>query len=149
MQADSAARTVFQFGYDAADQLTTAINQTTDATPTVLKRFAYAYDSAGNRTSEQIDDVVTSANHDGLNRLASQQSGGALLFNGTLSEPASVTIQGKPVTVDSNNRFNGSFAGTEWGRSTFIVIAATDGSGNQSSATLVPKWDARQPRLRR
>ena len=52
-QADSGAPTVQRFGYDAADQLTAATNQTMDPTPTVLKRFAYAYDPAGNRTSEQ------------------------------------------------------------------------------------------------
>jgi RHS repeat-associated protein len=130
---DSAAPTVYQFGYDAADQLTAATNQTTDPTPTVLKRFAYAYDAAGNRTSEQIDDAVTSTSHDALNRLTSQQSGGALLFNGTLSEPASVTIQGQSVTVDATNQFSGSVPAPSG--TTTVVIAATDGSGNQSTAT--------------
>jgi len=38
---------------------------------------------------------VTSANHDALNRLTSQQGGGALVFNGTVSEPGSVTIPGQ------------------------------------------------------
>ena len=132
-QADSAAATVQQFGYDLADELTAATQQTTDPTPTVLKRYAYAFDRAGNRTSEQIDDAVTSANHDALNRLGSQQGGGALVFNGTVSEPASVTIQGKPVTVDSNNRFSGSVPAPNG--TTTVVIAATDGSGNQSTAT--------------
>ena len=132
-QADSAAATVQQFGYDAADQLTAATQQTTDPTPTVLKRYAYAFDPAGNRTSEQIDDAVTSANHDALNRLTSQQGGGALMINGTVSEPGSVTVQGKPVTVDSNNRFRGSVPAPSG--TTTVVIAATDGSGNQSTAT--------------
>jgi len=35
-QADSAAPTVYRFGCDAADQLTAAINQTTDPTPTIV-----------------------------------------------------------------------------------------------------------------
>ena len=96
------------------DQLTAATNQTTDPTPTVLKRFAHAHDAAGNRTSEQIDDAVTSTSHDALNRLTSQQTGGALLFNGTLSEPASVTIRSQSVTVDATNQFSGSALGAEW-----------------------------------
>ena len=76
---------------------------------------------------------MTSANHDALNRLTSQQGGGALVFNGTVSEPGSVTIQGKPVTVDSTNRFRGSVPAPNG--TTTVVIAATDGSGNQSTAT--------------
>ena len=132
-QADSAAPTVYQFGYDRADQLTAATKQTMDPTPAVLKRFVYAYDPAGNRTSEQIDDAVTSASHDTLNRLTSQSAGGPLVFNGTVSEPAVVTIQGKPVTVDATNRFSGSVPAPSG--TTTVVIAATDGSGNQSSAT--------------
>jgi RHS repeat-associated protein len=131
-QADSGVPTVYQFGYDAADQLTAATDQTTDPTPTVLKRFAYAYDRAGNRTSEQIDDAVTSTSHDALNRLASQQSGGGLVFNGTVSEPALVTIQGQSVTVDATNHFSGSVPAPSG--TTTIAIAATDGSGNQSTA---------------
>ena len=132
-QAESAPPTVYQFGYDAADQLTAATKQTTDPTPTVLKRYAYAFHPAGNRTSEQLDDAVTSASYDALNRLTSQQGGGALAFNGTVSEPASVTIQGKPVMVDSTNGFRGSVPAPSG--TTTVVIAATDGSGNLSTAT--------------
>jgi RHS repeat-associated protein len=132
-QANAAAPTTYQFGYDATDQLTEAINQTTDPTPTVLKRFAYAYDAAGNRTNEQIDDAVTSASHDVLDRLTSQPAGGSLVFKGTVSEPASVTVHGKLVKVDSNNRFSGSVPAPSG--TTTVVIAATDGSGNQNTAT--------------
>jgi RHS repeat-associated protein len=132
-QADSAPPTVYQFAYDAADQLVAATNRTTDPTPTVLNRYAYVYDPAGNRTSEQINDGVTSASYDTLNRLTSQQGGGPLLFNGTVSEPASVIIQGTPVTVDSTNRFNGSVPAPSG--TTTVAIVATDGSGNRSTAT--------------
>ena len=104
-QADSAAATVQQFGYDQADQLTAATKQTTDPTPTVLKRYAYAFDPAGNRTSEQVDDRIVSASHDRLNRLTSQTSGGPLRIVGTLNEPGTITVQGKPVTVDTANKF--------------------------------------------
>jgi hypothetical protein len=127
------APTVYQFGYDAADQLTAATNQTTNPAPTLLKRYAYAYDPAANRTSEQIDDAVTSSSYDTLNRLTSQQGGGPLAFNGTVSKPARVIIQGQPVTVDSLNRFSGSVVAPS--RTTRVVIAATDGKGNQSAAS--------------
>jgi hypothetical protein len=35
---------------------------------------------AGNRTAEQIDDAVTLATHDNLNRLLTHQAGGTLQF---------------------------------------------------------------------
>ena len=107
-QVDSAAPTAYVFGYDAADQLTGATHQTTAATPVILKRFAYTYDPAGNRASEQIDDSIISASHDSLNRLTSRAVSGALRFTGTLDEPGTVTIQGKPATVDAANTFSGT-----------------------------------------
>jgi hypothetical protein len=59
-QADSTA-VLWAYGYDAADQLTAAIKKSTDPTPVVLTRYGFAYDPAGNRTVEQIDDAVTGA----------------------------------------------------------------------------------------
>ncbi|MGC4083211.1 MAG: hypothetical protein QM736_14155 [Vicinamibacterales bacterium] len=66
----------------------------------VLKRYAYTYDRAGNRTSEQIDDAITKATHDRLKRLVSQAPGGAITVAGNVNEPATVRIQGQPATVD-------------------------------------------------
>ena len=132
-QADSAAPTVQQFRYDTADQLTGATKQTTDPTPAVLKRFAYAYDPAGNRTSEQIDDALVSASHDNLNRLTSQSVGGAIRIVGTLDEPGRVTVQGKPVTVDAANTFQGTVPVTTG--TTTVAVTATDASGNQTTNT--------------
>lgn len=42
-----------------ADQLVRAVKETTAPAPIVLGRYAYDYDLAGNRTTEQIDDRVT------------------------------------------------------------------------------------------
>jgi len=52
---------IYQFGYDAADQLVAAVKQSTDPTPAILSRHARGYDVAGNRTVEQADDAVLSA----------------------------------------------------------------------------------------
>ena len=41
-QADSNAPTLWRYGYDRADQLTAAIHQTTDATPAIIKRYAFS-----------------------------------------------------------------------------------------------------------
>ena len=129
-QADATA-VLWRYGYDPADQLTAAIKESTDPTPTVLKRYGYAYDPAGNRTVEQIDDVVTGTTYDNMNRLVSQQPSGALRLEGTVSEPATVSVAGKPLDVSGANRFTGSIPITSG--TTPFTITATDASGNTSS----------------
>jgi YD repeat-containing protein len=126
-QADNDA-VLWTYGYDKADQLTSATKYSTDAQPVVLKRYGYAYDPAGNRTAEQIDDTVTGASHDNMNRLLSHQPAGGLQFAGTVSEPAAVTIQGKPAAVAGDNTFRATVpvaSGTN-----VVTVTATDPSGN-------------------
>jgi RHS repeat-associated protein len=90
-------------------------------------------DPAGNRTAEQIDDAVTAASYNNMNQLVSQQAGGALVFKGTVSEPASVTVSGRPATVTADNRFEGQAvvpSGTGQ-----VAVTATDPSGNLRTNT--------------
>jgi hypothetical protein len=81
-QADSAARTTWRYGYDRADQLLSAIQETTDPTPTILHEYAYGFDPAGNRLYEQIDADVTAWTYTNLNRLQAQAGGGVLQNSG-------------------------------------------------------------------
>ena len=130
-QQSATTAVMWTYGYDAADQLTAAVKKS-DPDETVLQRYAYAYDPAGNRTSEQIDDGITRATHDALNRLLSQDAGGPLVFQGQLDEPAAVTINGRPATVTTGNTFQGTApvaAGT-----TTVTIDALDPSGNAATA---------------
>ena len=120
-------------GYDNADQLTAAILKATVPPGQVLKRYYYSYDPAGNRTAEQIDDAVTGASYDNMNQLVSQQAGGALVFKGTVSEPANVTIGGKPATVTPDNRFEGQAVVP--GGTGQVAVTATDPSGNVRTST--------------
>jgi RHS repeat-associated protein len=122
-QTDSSPAQTYSFEYDRADQLTAATLAA--ATP---KRYRYAYDPAGNRTVEQIDDAATLSTHDSMNRLLTQVPGGALAFRGTLSEAATVTIAGKPATVTAGNEFSGT-AAVPAGTSQ-VTVQATDPSGN-------------------
>jgi RHS repeat-associated protein len=132
-QSEAAAANAYDFGYDGADQLVSAVYRTTDPTPTLLKRYGYTYDPGGNRTAEQIDDAITGASHDNMNRLTSQQPGGALLFKGTTNETATVTVQGKPASTTSSNVFTGR-AQVPSGTST-VEVKATDASGNLRTNT--------------
>lgn len=131
-QADSDAPTLWTYGYDAADQLASALHQTTGGTPSILKRYAYTYDPAGNRTSEQIDDAVTLATHDRLNRLLTHASGGPLVFKGALNEPGTVTVNAVPAAVDAANQFQAAVPVTAG--SNTVTINAVDASGNAATA---------------
>jgi hypothetical protein len=53
-QADTNAATVYSYGYDAGNQIISAVLNSTGAGSAVLKQYAYGYDLAGNRTGEQI-----------------------------------------------------------------------------------------------
>jgi RHS repeat-associated protein len=122
----------YDFSYDLADQLKTAVYRTTDPTQTVLKRYGYDYDPVGNRTNEQLNDAPRAWTYDAMNRITGQTGGGALTFAGTVNEPAAVTVQGQPAVVDGSNRFSGR-AQIGAGTST-VTLTATDASGNTASA---------------
>lgn len=124
-RAGSAAK-VYTFG-DLADQLTSSVLTDTNPTPTILKRQAWAYDAAGNRTDNQTDDAVFATSHDALNRLPARAPSGPIVFAGSLNEAGTVTIDGKPATVDANNNFRGTAqvsAGTA-----AVTVKATDTPG--------------------
>lgn len=129
-EADTNA-VMWEYGYDATDQLTAAVKKSTDATPSILKRYAYSYDPAGNRLTEQIDDTMVGATYNNVNELLTQSPSGALRVEGILSEPATVTINGTAASVTADNRFTGSMAAVA-GTNT-ISITATDSSANSAT----------------
>jgi RHS repeat-associated protein len=132
-QTDSDPAKAYDLTDDRADQLTGATWRTTDPTPSILKRFGYAYDSAGNRTTEQIDDVPLKASYNNMNRLLTQDPGGVTRFAGRLSEAAKVTVQGKPATVTADNKFVGT--ATLVGGTNTLQAQATDYTGNTRTST--------------
>ena len=68
-----------------------------------------------------------------MNQLVSQQAGGALVFKGSVSEPATVTVGGQPATVTTDNRFEGQ-ADVPEGTGQ-VQVVATDPSGNVRTST--------------
>ena len=99
-----------------------AVKRSTDPTPAVLARYGYRYDPAGNRTAEQVDDVVTGATFDALNRLGTHTAAGTLRIAGTLNEPARVTVNGVAAAVDGHHAFVGTTP-LATGTNTFAVVA--------------------------
>jgi len=84
------------YGYDAGDQLLSAVLKSTGPGATVLKQFAYRYDFAGNRTSEQIDTGISQCAFNNLNQLTNRATGsGPMEFAGSVSRQATVDCRGE------------------------------------------------------
>ena len=130
-QTDSNAATKYVLGYDPAEQLTSAVKQTTATPPTVLERFAYTYDPAGNRTSEQIDEALTGATYNAANQLVTHQASGSLRFGGSLNEAGTVSVAAHPMAVAADHTFSGA-APVASGTNT-VTVSATDASGNTAT----------------
>jgi RHS repeat-associated protein len=66
-QAGAQPPSIFSFGYDSSNQLLSA---TVTNAGTQVKSFAYSYDLAGNRLSEQASGATNTATYNALNQLS-------------------------------------------------------------------------------
>lgn len=73
-QAGAQSPSIFNFGYDAANQLLSA---TVTNAGSLLNTFAYGYDPAGNRLAEQIGATINSSTYNALNQLSTSTAAGA------------------------------------------------------------------------
>src|SRR6202044_2070817 len=91
----------------------------------------YNYDSAGNRTQEQIDASINSSAYNSTNEDVGLTAGGSMEFEGSISEPATVTVGGNAATISATNTWMGAALvalGTN-----LIPIVATDAQGNTTT----------------
>lgn len=131
-QVDAATPARWDLGYDHADQLTGAV-RSNGTTSTVLQRQYYAYSPGGNRTGWQVDDTARQSSYNTVNQLTGGAGGGAVRFQGTITEPGTVTVNGTPATMPTSTTFR---ADPVLGTGTNLVeVAATDGSGNTTTNT--------------
>ena len=97
----AAPQRTYNFSYDAASQLTGVDIAGQSA-------FAYAYDTAGNRTTEQIDSQVNWAVYNNLNQLTQTPTGQFTYdANGNLISDGTRTFE-----WDARNRLTGLVTGT-------------------------------------
>jgi RHS repeat-associated protein len=135
-QADSGTPEVSVLEYDPVDQLLGVTVRSNSVAGAILKRYVYGYDSAGNRTSEQIytegsspSSSVAQATHNQLNQLTTLSGGGPVRFAGDLDELGTVKVAGVDAIVDSLTTNFVGFASTSTGTNTISVVA-TDYSDN-------------------
>jgi RHS repeat-associated protein len=129
-QGSAATASIYTLGYDAADQLRSAILKKTQG-GTVVKQYEYDYDNAGNRYTYQAGSMITTSDFNTLNQLTSQSGGGNLHFRGTVNEPAAVTVGETLATVDAGGNFDG-VADVVPGNNT-VPVTAIDVSGNSKT----------------
>ncbi len=142
-QADASTPTAYSYGYDAGNQVLSAVLNSTGAGATVLKQFAYGYDLAGNRTSEQIGTTtnapvaISQSSYNTVNQLTNRStSGGPVQFAGYLSKQATVTVAGNSATVNHQTTNFVGYASVGLGTNT-VPVVATDCTTNQNSTTNV------------
>jgi YD repeat-containing protein len=132
LQADAQSPNTYEFQYDAVDQLTSAVLK--NSVGAFVKSYAYGYDKAGNRTSEQIDNAVTKGTFNNVNQLtADSATGGPVAVRGHLNEPGTATVNGQSASVDGNNNYTTSL-NLPQGNSV-LTVNAQDYSGNGSTKT--------------
>ena len=134
-QADDGTPNVWVTEYDPVDQLLGVTVRSNSITGAILKQFIYAYDKAGNRSSEQIQSgagvplAISTATHNNLNQLTGVTGGGSLRFKGSLSELGTVTVGGNAAAVDSRTTNFVGYAQVSTGTN-IVAVVATDYNGN-------------------
>jgi hypothetical protein len=94
----------------------------TNSSGGTIHRYAYGYDPAGNRTTQQTDLSVSTGSFNNLNQLQNTTGGGALRFSGTVNQNSNVTLNGVPATQSSPTQFTGQ-VGTTTGTNVVTVVA--------------------------
>lgn len=127
-QTDANTPTQYALGYDAADQLTSAVQSVT-GTSTVVSSNGYNYDPAGNRLAETTLTGTMGGQFNHLNQLTAYSSSlTSQTVTGTLAVAASVTVNAVPATMTTSTNFTATVplpSGTN-----VLSVVAQDTGGN-------------------
>ena len=136
MQTDANPPTLQVMQYDPVNELLNSTVFSNTVAGTVLKQYAFSYDLAGNRTSEQIAGspsgpvAVSQSFYNENNQLTNRLSStGPMQFAGALDKQGTVTIAGNSAAV---NHFTTNFVGyaNVSNGTNVIPVTATDYNGN-------------------
>jgi RHS repeat-associated protein len=138
-QADTASTNVQVITYDPVDQLLSDTVHSNTVAGAILNQYAYGYDAAGNRTSEQISSGSTGpvdmsqSSYNNNNQVTSRTvSTGEMQFAGDLSKQATVSVNGNAATVSHFTTNFTAYASVSSGTNTVPVIAR-DYDGNSAT----------------
>jgi RHS repeat-associated protein len=130
-QADTTSTNTYTFEYDSVDQLIGATLRTAGPGAALLKQFVYGYDKSGNRTSEQIDQGLSTANYNDANQLTNSSGGGSIRFQGSMNETGAVMVGGGSAMMTTATNFL-AYATLPTGTST-VQVVGTDLSHNSTT----------------
>ena len=136
-QVDNTATNVWLPQYDPVNQLLAVTVRGNTIAGAILKQYAYGYDLAGNRTSEQIGNgtgaspvAISQSSYNNANQLTARTGGsGQMQFAGSLDEPGTVTVNTNAAVM---NNFTTNFVGyaSVTNGTNVIPVTATDYSNN-------------------
>ena len=139
-QTDSAVTNVLVMQYDPVNQLLAVTVHGNTAAGAILKQYAYGYDAAGNRTTEQSSAgvppapvSVSQSTYNNDNQLTNRISGsGAMLFAGRLDKQGTVLVNSNAATMNHKTTNFTGYASVSAGTNVVSVVA-TDYSGNSAT----------------
>jgi RHS repeat-associated protein len=138
-QADTTATNAQVLTYDPVNQLLSDTVHSNTIAGAILKQYAYGYDAAGNRTTEQVGTgtsgavAMSQSSYNNDNQLTSRTvSSGAMLFAGSVSKQATVSVAGNSATVNHQTTNFTAYANVASGTNT-IPIVASDYNGNSAT----------------
>jgi RHS repeat-associated protein len=121
----------WNLAYSRAGELTGVVEKNASAIET--SRASWSYDPAGNWYATGDSTATTHRTHDSMNRLNTIGGAGKTLVEGTLNEPANVSVGGQPAQVSSlpgtsEFKFQKEIPVTQGTNN--LQITATDAKGN-------------------
>ena len=132
-QTDNSTPLLWTFGYDNADQLTSAVETNTAIPSPAIMQYGYNYDAAGNDYNEQIGTVTRSSSTTDINNLnqvtkSSVSGNQTVYFTGPLNGASSVIINGTTASKNSTS-FSGAVTIAP-GSTNTVTVVASDSLGN-------------------
>jgi RHS repeat-associated protein len=133
-QTDSNTPLLWTEGYDADDELTSAVLTNTAIASPAVRSDSYAYDNVGNATTFNVSGVSRSPTSNALNQLTGSTPSGTRTvgFTGALNGADTVTVNGTAATVNSSHAFSGTASLTTASTNNLftVPVVATDAQGN-------------------
>lgn len=139
-QADANTPTVQAMQYDPVNQLLNSTTFSNTVAGAILKQYAYNYDPAGNRTSEQIGTTnaaiaLSQSAYNSDNQVTNRISnGGKMIFAGNISRAGTVTVNSAPAAMSVPTTNFVGYVNTTTGTNVIQIIATDYGNHSRTNS---------------